>query len=327
MFNHSLGVAHEADGPSFIVTKYGSKGHALFGPYEELEPGNYVVEFTLTKMGDRAMRPGATCAVLDVACDGGKRILNRVKVSAGELRDTPTRHRVAFKASRRVVAEYRAYTSGAIELRIDSYRPIVRLADGEDPAIDRIVSRYFPEIPDEEAPAFFVHRKAQLRELHDSGVFISIENGSVVMEARGVRAHARCDDDILFIQEVFFEGAYNILTARPSCLIDIGMNCGFVSLLLAQTPNVVEVHSFEPFTDTFRRAADNLALNPELAKKITPYQTGLSDRNRSGDVRVSMGIDSGSRSLHTSDDGGETVHLDIRDAGEALAPIFARARE
>jgi FkbM family methyltransferase len=325
MLNERVGTAQQVDGKSFIVTRRGESGHAVFGPYVTLEPGNYVAEFFIALAEKRLLRAREKCAVLDVCTEKGVVVLNRTNVVFGQLKDTITGYRLSFKVKKACVAEFRVFVTGRVQLQIDDYRALVKVEDGDDPAA-LLAEQHFPDLPDAEAPAFFVERRSQLRELFDLGVHVGIENGSVVLTIQGVRFHARCNDDIHFIGEMFFEGAYNFLAPNPSCVIDIGMNSGLASLLFATKKNVEEVHSFEPFHDTFDRAAANLALNPDLARKISPHPIGLSNKNETGEFRVDFGMDSGSRSIEPTKD-GVAARLTIRDAAETLRPIIFNARE
>ena len=63
---------------------------------------------------------------------------------------------------------------------------------------------------------------------------------------------------------------------RSNAFVDIGANCGYVSLLAASL--LMErgvVYAFEPFPSTFRRLTRNLELNPSL--NIVPHFVALSN--------------------------------------------------
>ena len=85
-----------------------------------------------------------------------------------------------------------------------------------------------------------------------------------------------------------------------------------------------EVHAFEPFRDTFDRAAANLALNPALAAKISAHNVGVSDRDEDAEFTVFDFPDSGGRAARNVD-GGRPVHIVTRDAAAVLGPIIAAA--
>ena len=60
-------------------------------------------------------------------------------------------------------------------------------------------------------------------------------------------------------------------------VFDVGANIGTVTLPLAQKIARGRVFAFEPAHHVFARLERNLALNPELAARVTPVQTFLSD--------------------------------------------------
>lgn len=62
-------------------------------------------------------------------------------------------------------------------------------------------------------------------------------------------------------------------------VFDIGMNRAYASLRFAEFDNCSAVYGFEIDDYTYDRAIDNINLNPNLAKKITPYNFGLSNKD------------------------------------------------
>ena len=62
-------------------------------------------------------------------------------------------------------------------------------------------------------------------------------------------------------------------------VFDIGMNRAYASLRFAEFNNCSAVYGFEIDEDTYYKAIYNMNLNPDLSKKITPYNFGLSNSN------------------------------------------------
>jgi FkbM family methyltransferase len=60
-------------------------------------------------------------------------------------------------------------------------------------------------------------------------------------------------------------------------VLDVGANFGLMSLGFAQLAPSGRVYAFEPTDYAFEKLMRNLSLNPELAARITPIQTFLSD--------------------------------------------------
>jgi FkbM family methyltransferase len=64
-------------------------------------------------------------------------------------------------------------------------------------------------------------------------------------------------------------------------IFDVGANIGSMALRFAQHASRGHVYAFEPTDFAFRKFLNNLALNPHLAKRITPVQLFLSDQTKS----------------------------------------------
>ena len=323
MLNLALGTSSIEEGRSTILTGRGSAGHAVYGPYELLEPGRYVVEFNL-ELADAGPSSGRDlkCAVLDVVANLGRQPIARKEVFVSSLLHGRTRFKLRFELTESSNVEYRVWVSGKASLLIDEYRRVSRVPVDESEAV--VAGGEFPGAEADAIP-FFAENRAFFRSLYDQQWGVSIVDGAVVLTVNGVSLHADSRDDIAFIGEIFVDGAYNFLLGAESCVIDIGMNVGLASLSFAARSEVREVHGFEPFASTFERAADNLALNPSLAAKITAYRAGLADRDWSGDIRVATTPHSGSRTTLGAAE-GDPVFIELRDAGRTLAPIIERAR-
>jgi FkbM family methyltransferase len=156
-----------------------------------------------------------------------------------------------------------------------------------------------------------------------AGIGVSLRGEDVIASCAGFSFYARAADDLNFVDEVLLKNCYNILTPTPACVIDIGMNIGLTSLRLASSPNVREVHAFEPFPTTFGRAAANVALNPEQQGKIAMHNFGMFDSDTEVTVHINSS-DSGSYSVFGADR-GESVTIQLRDAGATLRPIVEAA--
>lgn len=322
MLNDNVGVGHEVNGRRFIDTEIGRVGHAVYGPYADMEVGDYIVEFTISGLNLDGLKREEHVATIDVCSNYGTQILAKQKITASDLRKGNVRFVLPFSVPVRSPLEYRVATFGNANLRIDESRRVHRVRPGADmKAI--LDADQFPSA--EGAPAFFVDNEIMLRQLYDLGLGVRIDDGGVVLSKDGVSFNARCRDDTNFINEIFFERAYNIGTGRDICVLDIGMNIGLASLQFATRPYVKEVHAFEPFGSTFERGQANFALNPALAEKITAHNVGLGDRDGLETFKIRETDDSGGRSTRNDDAGEIEVQLQMRDAATMLAPIIASA--
>lgn len=322
MLNLALGAAQQVDGRTCIVTG-GKAGHAVYGPYEMLEPGRYVVTFHLSPAGTPPGRQDSLCAVLDVAADIGQTILATKRILQSQFADGRDAFTVEFSLPRASRVEYRVWVSGHVPLVVEEHCRAVPVPTGAEDVHALAAEALFPHA-DEHAPAFFRENLAMFRGLYEQGMRVALSADGVVLTVGGVSLYVRSRDDLTFVGEVFHQHAYNLKAGRPVAVIDVGMNIGLTSLMLAGKPEVAAIHAFEPFANTFDRAMDNLRLNPTLAAKIVAHPFGLSDKDWDGTLAVASGGDSGSRSTITVP-GGQPVHLVLKDAGRTLRPLVERA--
>jgi FkbM family methyltransferase len=326
MLDPAMGTLTTVEGRSVLLTGKGRSGYAVYGPYDPLSPGHYAVEFRVALDAAAPDKTDFCCAVLDVATDVGSTIVASRKVMLSQLRDGRNSFVLRFSLAEPHRVEYRIKTTGKIALAIDEHRLVVRLPDdADDNSEEQLRSLRFPE-EEGASNAFFQEHKAELRRLHEhDNAVVRVRDDDVVLTVGGVSLLARRYDDIRFVGEVLLENVYNFHAHGDVCAIDIGMNVGLSSLQFARKPEVQEVHSFEPFTNTFDRAVDNLALNPALSRKITPYNVGLSDEDKDGVVFVEQTADSGAMST-VGAAGTLAVSVSLRDAATMLRPIIEQAR-
>lgn len=322
MLNENIGTIRNLRGREYIETEIGKSGHAVFGPYEILDPGSYAVEFKLSALDGDSVEPNTPVAALDVCGEFGTLIIAKQHLTAGDLSKGDGRFLLPFTLSKRMQVEYRVGVSGNAALAVDETRRLHRLEDGVE--IENLVqSDQFPN--SEGAPRYFVENEPMFRELYKLGMGVRVEGDKIFLSKDGVVYNANSQDDVRFTNEIFFERAYNIALDRDVCVIDIGMNVGLASLQFASREHVKEIHAFEPFPSTYERACANLKLNPELSGKITAHNVGLGDRDGLETFTIRDSDDSGARATRNDSAGEIQIQLQMRAAGAALEPIIAAA--
>jgi FkbM family methyltransferase len=324
MLNLEMGHAADVGGRSCLVTDEGHKGHAVYGPYELLEPGDYMVSFSLASAAPEPPARNVRCAVIDVARNTGNDVLAKLVIRPSDLSQELRLFTLRFTLTEPARVEYRVWASGTLPLLIDGHRRVTQIAEGASDAEARLLVEDFPEAAGAAVP-FFVENRAMLRGLYDQNIGVRIVDDAVVLTAKGVSLYARSHDDLIFIGEIFHEHAYNFRYGRDVCVIDIGMNIGLATLMFASKLEVREVHSFEPFPSTYQRALANLTLNPHLAAKVRAFNHGLSDRDTDGPIAIPHASDSGAMST-VSVAGGTPTELSLRDAATLLRPVIDDAR-
>ena len=88
--------------------------------------------------------------------------------------------------------------------------------------------------------------------------------------------------------------------------------------------NVKEIHSFEPFKETFWRGMANIDLNPNLATKIFAHRFALSDKDEERTIRDGNKLRSATMSIRDHPD-GRSMTISVRDAATVLGPIIDHA--
>lgn len=151
--------------------------------------------------------------------------------------------------------------------------------------------------------------------------------GQVRVEVGGLHFVVQTAEELYILNEIFVNGIYNLRSDGQVVVWDIGMNVGLASLYFASRPEVVQVVSYEPFAPTYRQALKNIGLNPEAGRKITPFNFGVGDSERS--VRVAYRYDiKGSVGINglpedAGDHGATQERLDIKPAAAVLEEITA----
>jgi FkbM family methyltransferase len=324
MLNLAAGHPSVEDGRSFITADGGRREYAIIvhGPYEFRETGSYMVEFTIELAADPVTLVDPVCAMIEVMTQTGEEVIAQRKIRLSELR-LGSKIRLYFTLRKSGTLEYRGWTSGMVAIRMAEHRRVYRLDELPDVKAGGHEPLFFPD-ETADTPPFFREHRATFRTLYDNGFEVDFVGEDTVLRRDGMAFHVRSTDDFMFIGEVFQENVYNILLDRPCCVIDVGMNVGYTTLRFARSTAVQEVLSFEPFPDTFHRAAANLAINPDLAPKIDARCAGLSDKDWNGEIKQGDGAPSGSGTV-VVDMGDRPVAVALLDAADALRPILDRA--
>jgi FkbM family methyltransferase len=313
------------DEKSCIQTQGGLSAHAVFGPYEQLGAGRYAVEFNIKPVNSQQFDDNFICASVDVAAEFGTLIFAKEDIYLAQLRGGNATIRLQFNLSEPHTLEYRVYTTGKVPLIIEEYCRIVKIPDGEADFMALLDATKFPDPNVFPRPAFFLENIPTLRRLYENGVEVKILGNDVILNVAGLSFYARSYDDLRFIDEIFFQSAYNFVLQNDTCVIDIGMNIGLVSMLFASKEVVKEVHSFEPFKSTYNRAIRNLSLNPDLSAKISANNFGLAETDEETTVFIYDESDSGCFSIRGSTS-GNPAHIVVRNAATVLQPIIAEAK-
>jgi FkbM family methyltransferase len=149
-------------------TERGAKGHAVYGPYEDLAPGSYEVCFHIAAAEDETGGDDdPICAVLDVVSDNGVRDIAATYVVWSQL-GPDSEFRLSFDLDEpRRRCEYRIYSTGAAPLLI-SGRPVVTRR----------------EPPDAESRGCPGGQQSTIKHLWEQGVRADLRGQDIVIRAR-----------------------------------------------------------------------------------------------------------------------------------------------
>ncbi len=109
--------------------------------------------------------------------------------------------------------------------------------------------------------------------------------GDLIIQVGGVHAYLRGTEEVLILHEIYVLGIYHFELPGSVVVWDVGMNVGLSALYFASMNSVI-VEGFEPVPELYQQALQNIALNPELAPRITPHATGIGDKTESVVGRV-----------------------------------------
>ncbi len=126
------------------------------------------------------------------------------------------------------------------------------------------------------------------------------------------------------VVEIFGENTYNIIILPETVVIDMGMNIGAASLYFAANKNVVRVYGFEPFPDTYGRACENIAMNPDwIRDKISTYNIAVTDKE--GEQKVDVETENtGWRNIFSTGSTASSVQIKCRAAKDVVQEILDR---
>jgi len=316
MLHSAIGTVSEIAGTECVSTSKGEEGFALFGPYTLLEPGHYIVKFRMRLAEDTARdyADDILCCVVDVAAANGVRIIARRPVLAWALQGGNSEFSLRFAISEPQLVEFRVNATGRAPLVIEAARPLTGPLRTDDLSDSRGA----------EQSGFRRQYSHKLRELEDCGAEVTALGDAALVSFFGVRLLVKNSEDFQLIHEIFHLNSYNFAASQDVVAMDIGMNIGLASLYLARMPNVRHVYSFEPFPVPRARALENFALNPDLARKITVHEFGLSDNNEELAVRYDE-AQTISTSIKGKSSGAETKIL-VRDAAEIFSELLLGLR-
>ena len=89
------------------------------------------------------------------------------------------------------------------------------------------------------------------------------------------------DRGIILFQE-YDKSEFDYLTKqinsfKPNYFLDVGANCGYYSIKIANEYPDIKIFAFEPNQEAYFKFSNTLKIDHQLANKITLYNFGLSN--------------------------------------------------
>ncbi len=148
------------------------------------------------------------------------------------------------------------------------------------------------------------------------------------MEKDGLRVTSTSDSIYYLVNEVLCKDEYGFFDDVDYIMIDVGLNIGLTSLRMAQLNHIKKIYSFEPFVPTFHQAEKNMELNPQLAQKISIFNYGLSNEEKSVTIHYNPDLPGSMSSVKDRFPDKENVEtIQLKEASEVLAPILVQHKE
>ncbi|WP_442678961.1 hypothetical protein ACSBM8_15860 [Sphingomonas sp. ASY06-1R] len=141
MLNLAIGTPVTFGEREFIRTRTGVSGHAVFGPYLEVEPGSYLVEFSATLAENEIVAADSIYALIDVVADMGQTDIVFDFVTGRQLSDESESIFIAFDLQTPTMLEFRFYTSGVVALLVGD-EPVLRKRDVNENLIVAVPDRH-----------------------------------------------------------------------------------------------------------------------------------------------------------------------------------------
>lgn len=160
--------------------------------------------------------------------------------------------------------------------------------------------------------------------------FERLPEGGLLAKHGTLRLRLNTDEECDMIREIYFSPrCYDLRVSGDWHVVDIGANVGMAALFFAQQPWCRKVTSFEPFAPTAAAFREHMALNPDLAAKITlvPKGVGEADTTLTVDyhpeLRGSMSVAGLGAWRGDAAPGAQKVSVAVERASSVLAPVFA----
>lgn len=116
--------------------------------------------------------------------------------------------------------------------------------------------------------------------LHANAKFFLSKDSRVVVNICKTQFFLHSWQELFILHEIYISGCYNFLPTSSYHLVDVGFNVGIASLFFASRSECISIDAFEPFEKTIRAGKENLLLNKCLSKKISLFNFGLSDSDK-----------------------------------------------
>ena len=127
MFSEHMGTIVHREDEQMLMVRAGEAGHAVYGPYENIGPGRFRVDFAVA-CADHGVDASTHSATLDIAANRGVVVLARRELKGDDLGVEPRTFSLELDNREFRALEYRVYATGAAGLLVGEPR-LTRLGE------------------------------------------------------------------------------------------------------------------------------------------------------------------------------------------------------
>lgn len=160
------------------------------------------------------------------------------------------------------------------------------------------------------------------------GYMVERCNGKIRISGGNLLIEGNADNTLWTAASVFCTEEYHFDINEPYVMFDIGLNLAMTALYKARDKNCVKIYGYEPFTPTFQLAQKNLELNPQAAAKITAFNFGLGDADKTLEINYNPerpGAMSSVKNIFS--ESAMVEKIQIKRASKVLAPLLQKHKQ
>ncbi len=162
----------------------------------------------------------------------------------------------------------------------------------------------------------------------EAGISLTKENGWYCVDKGRLHIEGSSFNTLITANEVLYKDEYFLQSQDKYVMFDIGLNIAMTSLYKAEDDNIKKIYAFEPFKPTFDLAVKNLKHNSSLSEKISIFNFGLGNQDKTLEINYNAERPGAMSSVkNVFEDCSDVEKIEIRKASDVLSPLFEQHKE